>query len=326
MSASSILGTGHYVPSTIVTNADLEKRVDTTSEWIESRTGIKERRVAAADEHVSDMAAEAGRRALKSAGISATELDVIIVATLTPDYAWPASACLVQRKLGAPQAAAFDISAACSGFVYALSIADGMISSGAAKRVLVVGAEKLSAAVDWTDRNTCVLFGDGAGAAVLGPQTGRGRILGLHLGADGNAVELLYQPGGGTVCPASEKSVLERQHFLKMNGKDVFKFAVKVMGDAAERAIQKAGLSNADIALFIPHQANIRIIESAAKRLGMPMDKVFVNIDKYGNTSAASVGIALDEAQAQGRIKAGDKVVLVAFGAGLTWASAVIEW
>jgi len=192
--------------------------------------------------------------------------------------------------------------------------------------VLVIGAEKLSSAIDWQDRNTCVLFGDGAGAAVLGAATDRGKILGLHLGSDGTAVELLYQPGGGTVCPASEKSVAERQHFLKMNGKDVFKFAVKVMGEAAEKAIGKAGLTNADIALFIPHQANIRIIEAAAKRLDLPMDKVFVNIDKYGNTSAASVGIALDEAVSQGRVKKGDKVVLVAFGAGLTWASAVIEW
>jgi 3-oxoacyl-[acyl-carrier-protein] synthase-3 len=324
--SASILGTGHYVPSRVLTNQELEKTVDTTDEWIVSRTGIRERRIAAEGEHVSDMATEAGKKALQAAGLKATELDVIIVATLTPDYVWPASACLVQRKLGALQASAFDISAACSGFVYALSVADGMISSGAAQKILVIGAEKLSSVIDWSDRNTCVLFGDGAGAAVLGPSGPHGKILGLHLGADGNAVELLYQPGGGTVCPASEASVAQRQHFLKMNGKDVFKFAVKVMGEAAERAIQKAGLSNDQIALFIPHQANIRIIEAASKRLGLPMDKVFVNIDKYGNTSAASVGIALDEAQAQGRIKRGDKVVLVAFGAGLTWASAVIQW
>lgn len=323
---TSILGTGHYVPATIVTNADLEKRVETSDEWIVSRTGIKARRIAAENEHVSDMATEAGKRALASANLTPADLDAIIVATLTPDYTWPASACLVQRKLGAPRAAAFDISAACSGFVYALSVASGMIASGAARKVLVIGAEKLSSAVDWNDRNTCVLFGDGAGAAVVGEDNGRGRILGLHLGADGSAVELLYQPGGGTVCPASAKSVAERQHFLKMNGKDVFKFAVKVMGEAAETAISKAGLKNSDIALFIPHQANLRIIEAAAKRLEMPMERVFVNIDKYGNTSAASVGIALDEAQAEGKLKRGEKTVLVAFGAGLTWASAVIEW
>jgi 3-oxoacyl-[acyl-carrier-protein] synthase-3 len=323
---ASILGTGHYVPSRILTNAELELRGDTTDEWIVSRTGIRERRIAAADEHVSDMASEAGRRALQAAGVQASEVDVIIVATLTPDYSWPASACLVQRKISAPQAAAFDISAACSGFVYAMSVANGMIVSGCAKIVLVIGAEKLSSAVDWTDRNTCVLFGDGAGAAVLGAANGQGSILSLHLGADGKAVELLYQPGGGTICPASEKSVAEKQHFLKMNGKDVFKFAVKIMGDAAEAAITKAGLKTEDVALFIPHQANIRIIEGAAKRLGLPMDKVFLNIEKYGNTSAASVGIALDEAQASGRLKRGERAVLVAFGAGLTWASTVIQW
>jgi len=322
----SILGTGRYLPPTILTNAELEKRVDTTDEWIRSRTGIRERRIAAPDEHVSDMATKAGLKALEAAGLKASDLDAILVATLTPDYTWPAAACLIQRKLGAPQAYALDISAACSGFVYALSLAEGLIAAGNAKHVLVIGAEKLTSLVDWSDRNTCVLFGDGAGAAVVGPAQSKHKVLATHLGSDGNAVELLYQPGGGTVCPASLKSVEDKQHFLKMNGKEVFKFAVRVMGEASEAAIKKAGIETKDVSLFIPHQANIRIIESAAERLGLPSDKVFVNVDRYGNTSAASVAIALDEALEQGRIKQGDKIVLVAFGAGLTWASAVLEW
>lgn len=325
-SIASILGTGHYVPSAVLTNADMEKRVDTTDEWIRTRTGIRERRIASADEHVSDMAAIAGSRALKSAGLEAKDLDAIVVATLTPDYPWPASACMVQQKLGAPQAFAFDVSAACSGFVYSLAVAQGMIAAGTARHVLVIGAEKLSAIVDWQDRNTCVLFGDGASAAVVGPASSRGKILALHLGADGSAAKLIYQPGGGTVCSASRESVDARKHFFNMEGKEVYKFAVKMMGEAAEAVIRKAGLTPADISLFIPHQANLRIIEAAAKRLDFPMEKVFVNIDKYGNTSAASVGIALDEAQASGRLKRGDKAVIVAFGAGLTWASVVLEW
>ncbi len=322
---ASILGTGHYVPSTVLTNAELEKRVETSDEWIRTRTGSRERRIAAPDEHVSDMATKAALEALKSAGLGPKDIDAILVATLTPDFPWPASACMVQQKLGAPQAFAFDISAACSGFVYGLGVAQGMIAGGTAKHVLVIGAEKLSSVVDWTDRNTCVLFGDGA-AAVVGPPNEHGKILSLHFGSDGSAVEMLYQPGGGTVCPASKESAGSAQHYLFMAGKDVFKFAVRAMGDAAVKAIEKAGLQTKDIALFIPHQANLRIMESAAKRLDLPMEQVFVNIDKYGNTSAAPVGIALDEAQASGRLKRGEKTVLVAFGAGLTWASTVIEW
>ncbi len=323
---ASILGTGCYLPPKILTNADLEKRVDTTDEWIVSRTGIRERRMAAPEEHVSDMASKAAEKALAAAGLRASDIDAILVATLTPDYTWPAAACLIQRKLGATQAYALDISAACSGFVYALSLAEGMIAAGNAKYVLVIGAEKLTSLVDWTDRNTCVLFGDGAGAAVVGPVQAHRKILATHLGSDGNAVELLYQPGGGTLCPASIKSIEEKQHYLKMNGKEVFKFAVRVMVEASEAVMKKAGLELKDVSLFIPHQANIRIIESAADRLGLPPDKVFINLDRYGNTSAASVAIALDEAAEQGRIKQGDKVVLVAFGAGLTWASAALEW
>jgi 3-oxoacyl-[acyl-carrier-protein] synthase-3 len=323
---ASILGTGRYLPAQVLTNADLEKRVETNDEWIVSHTGIRERRLSAPDEHSSDMGAAAAKAALAKAGIAAADLDAIITATLTPDYPWPATSCIIQQKIGAPQALAFDLSAACSGFVYALSVAEGLIATGTCKHVLVIGAEKLTSIMDWTDRNTCVLFGDGAGAAVLGPANGRRVLRSFHLGADGSMVPKLLQPAGGTVMPASAESVEQRQHYLKMDGKAVFKFAVRIMGEAAGKAVEKAGLTNADIQLFIPHQANIRIIEAAAKYMGLAMDQVFVNVDRYGNTSAASVAIAMDEAEEQGRLKAGDKTVLVAFGAGLTWASCVIEW
>jgi 3-oxoacyl-[acyl-carrier-protein] synthase-3 len=323
---ASILGTGRYLPKQVVSNADLEKRVDTTDEWIVSRTGIKERRLAGPDERSSFMAAEAGKAALAKAGIRAEQLSAIVVATLSPDYPWPATACTVQQAIGAPQALAFDISAACSGFVYGLNVAEGLIAAGSAQYVLVIGAEKLSSIMDWQDRNTCVLFGDGAGAAVLGPANGQGELLSFYLGADGSQVERLYQPAGGTACPASIDTVTQRLHFLKMDGKEVFKFAVRIMGEASEKALQAAGLTPQDIALFIPHQANIRIIDSAAKHMGLPADKVFINLDRYGNTSAASVGIALDEAVEQGRLKRGDTTVLVAFGAGLTWAACALKW
>ena len=324
--AASILGTGSYVPARILSNAELAKTVETTDEWIRSRTGIAQRHIAAADEQTSDLGLKAAERALAKAGLKASQLDAIICATLSPDYPWPATACLIQRKLNAPQALAFDLSAACSGLVYALAAAEGLIAAGTARHVLVVGAEKLSSILDWTDRNTCVLFGDGAGALVLGPSNGHGVIRSMTLGADGNQVEKLYQPGGGTACPASVDSVSRKLHFLKMEGKEVFKFAVKIMGEASEQAVLQAGWKTSDIDLFVPHQANIRIIEAAAKHMGLPMDKVFVNLDKYGNTSAASVGLALDEAVEAGRVKAGSKIVLVAFGAGLTWAATAIEW
>lgn len=324
--AVSILGTGHYVPVRVMPNSELEQLVETTDQWIQERTGIRERRIAAPDEHASDMGLRAAQKALASAGLGPQDLDAIIVATLTPDYPWPATACIIQRKLGAPQAFAFDVSAACSGLVYAMSVAHGLIAGGTAKHVLVIGAEKLSSILDWQDRNTCVLFGDGAGALVLGPANGKAVIRSLYLGADGQQLESLYQPGGGSVCPLTPQSLGERQQFLKMSGKEVFKFAVKVMGDSAIKACEIAGWTSEQITLFVPHQANIRIIDAAAKRLGVPMEKVFVNLEKYGNTSAASVGIALDEALEAGRLKRGDKVVLVAFGAGLTWASAAVEW
>jgi 3-oxoacyl-[acyl-carrier-protein] synthase-3 len=325
---ASILGTGRYIPDRILTNAELEKKVDTTDEWIRSRTGIRERRIAAPGQHASDMGVEACKQALKKSGLQASDVDAIICATISPDYPWPATACLIQEKLGAKKAFAFDVSAACSGFVYGLSVAQGLIATGQARYVLVIGAEKLSSIVNWEDRNTCVLFGDGASAALVGPAGERGRLYGATLGSDGSAVELLFQPGGGTVCPITPDSAAAGAdpRFLFMDGKGVFKFATRVMGEASAQALQKAGLQADDIQLFIPHQANIRIIESAAKRIGIPMDRVYVNVDRFGNTSAASVGIALDEAVETGRFKEGDKAVLVAFGAGLTWAACVLEW
>jgi 3-oxoacyl-[acyl-carrier-protein] synthase-3 len=323
---ASILGTGRYLPAQVVTNADLAKRVETSDEWIVSRTGIKERRIAGADEPTSVMAIGAAKEALKKAGLQPGDLGAIIVATLSPDYPWPATACIVQEALGAKQALAFDLSAACSGFVYALNTAEGLIATGSVKYVLVIGAEKLSSILDWQDRNTCVLFGDGAGAAILGPANGKAELLSFYLGADGSQVQKLVQPAGGSARPTSHETVDQRLHFLKMDGKEVFKFAVRVMGDASTKAMEAAGLTAEQVSLFIPHQANIRIIESAAKHMGLPMERVFVNVDRYGNTSAASVGIALDEAVEMGRLKKGDHAVLVAFGAGLTWAACAIRW
>jgi len=323
---ASILGTGRHLPSTVVTNADLEKRIDTSDEWIRSRTGIAERRIAGAEELTSDLAVAASRKALDRAGLRPEDLDAVIVSTLTPDYPFPATACVVQNKLGATRAFAFDQQAACSGFIYGLAIAEGLIASGSARYVLVAGAEKLSTITDWQDRNTCVLFGDGAGAVVLGPATGDRRLMSLHMGADGSMVPKLLQPAGGSARPASAETVAQRLHYLKMDGKEVFKFAVRIMGEASAEATRRAGWEAKDIALFIPHQANLRIIEAAAKFMGLPMDRVFVNVDKYGNTSAASVAIALDEAQEQGRLKRGDKAIMVAFGAGLTWASCALQW
>jgi len=323
---ASILGTGRYLPSRIVTNADLEKRIDTSDEWIRSRTGISQRRVAGADELPSDMATAAAKQALAKAGIAASELDAVITATLTPDFPFPATACGVQHKLGATKAFAFDLDAACSGFIFSLSVAEGLIASGTARYVLVTGAEKLSTITDWEDRNTAVLFGDGAGAAVLGPANGRRELKSLYMGTDGSMISKLYQPAGGSAAPASAESVANRMHYLKMDGKEVFKFAVRIMGEASAEACRRAGWDTKDITLFLPHQANLRIIEAAAKYMGLPMDRVFINLDQYGNTSAASIAIAMDEAIEQGRLKSGDKAVMVAFGAGLSWGSCAIQW
>ncbi len=324
---AGILGTGSYLPERVLTNADLEKMVDTSDEWIITRTGIKSRHIAAEGQTTSDMAVEAGRRALKSAGLTVADLDLILVTTITPDMPTPSTACFVQSKLGAPQAAAMDLSAACSGFVYGITTAKAFIESGIYKHVLVCGAEKLSAFTDWKDRATCVLFGDGAGAVVLGPsKEGRGEVLSTYLWANGNDAELLKIPGGGSRCPVSPASIEAGQHYLKMAGKEVFKIAVKVMGDAVAEALKGAGLTLADVSLLLPHQANLRIVQAVGDRLGLPPEKVFVNLDKVGNTSAASIAIGLDEVHAAGRLKKGDIVVLVAFGAGLTLASAVIRW
>lgn len=321
-----ILGTGHYAPEKILTNHDLEKFVETTDEWIVERTGISQRHVVGEAVATSDIAVKAAEIALKNAGVSAADIELIIVATLTPDMIFPSAACVVQHKLNASRAAAFDLSAACSGFVYALSVGSQFIQTGVYKKVLVVAAETLSKITNWEDRNTCVLFGDGAGAAVLGPVEKGYGVLGVELGADGSGGHFLHMPAGGSLHPATLKTVQDKMHFIHMNGNEVFKFAVKVMGEAAARALQNAGLQPADIDCLIPHQANIRIIKSAAKRLGLPMSKVFVNVNKYGNTSAASIPMALAEAEEEGRFKKGDIIVLVGFGAGLTWASCVIRW
>ncbi|MDR3561522.1 MAG: ketoacyl-ACP synthase III [Negativicutes bacterium] len=323
---AGILGLGSYVPDKIVTNKDLEKMVDTTDEWIVARTGIHERRIVAQDEATSDIATKAAQIALADAGITASELDLIIVATVTPDMAFPSSACLVQKNLGAMNAAAFDLTAVCSGFVYGLVVASQFIKSGTYRKILIIGAETLSKITDWTDRNTSIVFGDGAGAVILGEtQPGCG-ILGMNLGADGTGGDLLKLPAGGSRQPASAQTVSDRLHYISMNGTEVFKFAVKIMGESAIKALEDAKLSPADITYLVPHQANIRIIQSAAKRLGLPMDKVIVNVDKYGNTSAASIPIALAEAVQSGKIKNGDVLVLVGFGGGLTWAASVIKW
>ncbi len=322
-----IAGTGSYLPAKILTNGDLEKLVETSDDWITSRTGIKERRIAAEGEFTSDLATNAARNALEQAGLSPGEVELIIVATITPDTLTPATACYVQEKLGADKAVAFDVSAACSGFLYALEIARSLIMTGARKNALIIGAEKLSAFVNWTDRNTCVLFGDGAGAAVLLPAVeGSNRILSTHLGTDGKQTELLNIPGGGSCCPITLDNAEDHLATLTMQGREVFKHAVNAMRKASAHAIEAAGLTTQDIDLVIPHQANLRIIEAITDRLEITSDKVFINLHKYGNTSAAAVAIALDEANRQGRIKSGDHILLVAFGAGLTWASAAIKW
>jgi 3-oxoacyl-[acyl-carrier-protein] synthase-3 len=322
----SITSVGSYVPDRILTNAELEKSVDTSDEWITSRTGIKARRIAAADEFTSDMAAKAATRAMEKANISPDQIDLIIVATITPDMPFPATACIVQRKIGASRAAAFDVEAACSGFIYALEIGQQFIMSRTYNTVLAIGAEKLSTIVDWSDRNTCVLFGDGAGAAILQNRPDAHGLLTACMGADGQKADLLCMPGGGSRCPATTDSVKARLHFLRMDGKETFKNAINAMLTAGREALRRCNLDISQIKCVIPHQANRRIIDAVADRLGVKPEQVFVNLQHYGNTSAASVAIALDEAVATGRIQRGDLVLMVVFGAGLTWAAAVIEW
>lgn len=322
----SITGVGAYVPERILTNADLEKLVDTSDEWITTRTGIKERHIAAPNEFTSDMACQAAVRAMENAGITAKDIDLLLVATITPDMLFPATACLVQRRLGATRAAAFDIEAACSGYVFAMEIGQHFIMGRTCDTALIIAAEKLSTIVDWNDRNTCVLFGDGAGAAVLQNRPGSHGLLATCMGSDGSKSDLLSMPGGGSRCPASADSVTARLHFLRMDGRETFKTAIGAMYTAAREALRRCELDISRIACIIPHQANRRIIDAVAERLGAKPEQVFVNVDRYGNTSAASVAIALDEAVRLGRIRRGDLILLVVFGAGLTWGAAVIEW
>ncbi|MDF2657395.1 MULTISPECIES: beta-ketoacyl-ACP synthase III [Paenibacillus] len=321
-----ILGTGMYVPERVLTNKELEQMVETNDEWIVSRTGISERRIAAKEQASSDLAYEAALEALGNAGLSAEELDLIIVATVTPDMSFPSTACVLQSRLGAKNAAAFDLSAACSGFIYGLANASGLISSGMYKNALVIGAECLSRITDYTDRNTCILFGDGAGAVVIGQvPEGRG-FQSFVLGADGSGGELLKARAGGSRDPITREVLDEKRQFIYMAGKEVFKFAVKIMGSAAEEALVKAGIDKSEIDLLIPHQANIRIIQSALERLELPEEKCVVNINRYGNVSAASIPIALAEAARENRINPGDKLLFVGFGGGLTWGASVLVW
>jgi 3-oxoacyl-[acyl-carrier-protein] synthase-3 len=328
MASVIIAGVGSYTPERVLTNHDLSRMVDTSDEWIVSRSGIRERHIAAENEACSDLALKAAQAALDDAGMKASDIDLLILATASPDMPLPATACVVQHRLGIPpHATCFDIAAACSGFLYALEIAYGQLQTNRYKHALIIGAEKLSALVDWKDRATCVLFGDGAGAAVLKkvPQPNIG-ILGSDLGADGEFVDNLYVPGGGSRCPATAKSVENRDHFIKMNGREVFKAAVRVMETVAREMMEQHHITPDQLSLVIPHQANVRIIEALAGNLGLPMSKVYVNLDRFGNTSSASIPIALDEARRSGRIQPGDLTLLVAFGAGLTYGAALIRW
>jgi 3-oxoacyl-[acyl-carrier-protein] synthase-3 len=322
---SRISGIGSYVPDRVLTNTELERMVATSDQWIAERTGIRERRIAAAGEVCSDLGVKAAERALKAAGLSATDLDLILVATCTGDTLLPATACLIQHRLGAVQAAACDVSAACCGFVYALGIADAYIKTGM-RHVLVVGSEVMSAITDWTDRNTCVLFGDGAGAAILSAAPDDRGILSTLLRSDGSLCDLIIVPGGGSRIPPSEKMLSERLQYIKMKGNETFKVAVRTLEEIARETLAANGLTVADVDLYVPHQANVRIIKAVADRLGLPLSNVVLNMDRYGNTSAASIPIALDEAVKDGRIVPGKLIMLGAFGGGLTWASALIRW
>lgn len=325
MISATIRGCGMYVPERVMTNQDLEQIVNTSDEWITARTGIKERRIAAPQESTSSMAVQASRQALERAGVSPDEIDLVIVGTATPDYQFPATACLVQDALGI-SGGAFDVEAGCTSFMYGLSIASAYVSTGMHRNVLVVGSEVLSRILDWTDRSTCVLFGDGAGAVVVSPGPFSRFEPQYVLGADGSGGPALCLPAGGSRLPASEETVTGRMHFVRMAGPEVFRFASRVVAESTNQVLDKVGLRADDIDLFIPHQANTRIIDSAVRRLGIPKDRVFINIDRYGNTSSASIPIALYEAEEQGRLHPGDTVVMVGFGAGLTWAAGAVQW
>ncbi|RME70963.1 MAG: ketoacyl-ACP synthase III [Verrucomicrobia bacterium] len=323
----TILGTGSYAPERVMTNEDLSQMVDTSDEWITTRTGIRERHIAADGETASDMAVRAARLALDSAGLTADAIDAVIVCTMTPDQPCPATACFVQEKLGLEGKTAFDLTAACSGFIYGLQVASALVHAGTHRHVLLIGAEKLSAIIDWTDRSTCVLFGDGAGAVVLGrgPDHRHG-IIGVRTGANGAQAELLHVPGGGCRIPASEQTVRDRLHFLKMNGREVFKHAVRGMEQVARDLLDEHGYVAGDLDLVIPHQANLRIIDTLGSRLEIPPERFFNNLERYGNTSAASIPLALDEAVRAGRVRPGDLILMLAFGAGLTWGASLLRW
>ncbi|MBC8180991.1 ketoacyl-ACP synthase III [candidate division KSB1 bacterium] len=320
-----ISGFSFAVPEKILTNFDMEKLVDTNDEWIRSRTGMQERHIADESTATSDLGTEAAKKALAKAGVKATDVDVIIFATATPDTPFPSTGCYVQRNIGAVNAAAFDISAACSGFLYGLSMADALIKGGGYKNILIIGGETLSKITDYTDRNTCVLFGDGAGAAVVQPSDGTRGIIHTLMKSDGRLVDLLNMPGGGSRIPASHESIDQRLHYIKMEGQEVFKHAVTAMGDAAVESLKKAGISSDELGLLIPHQANVRIMQATARRIKLPIKKVFMNVHKYGNTSAASIPIALTEAQEEGRLKEGDYCLLVSFGGGFTTGAVLFK-
>jgi 3-oxoacyl-[acyl-carrier-protein] synthase-3 len=326
MYRTKIIATGSYVPERVLTNFELEKMVDTSDDWIRSRTGIKERRISAESEATSDLGAAAANEAIKKAGMKPEQIDLILVATITPDMFFPSTACFIQDKIGAKNSAGFDIVAACSGFIYGLSIADSYIRTGAFKNILLVGAETLTKVTDWKDRNTCVLFGDAAGAVLLRGEQGESGILSTHLYSDGSFWGLLNLPGGGSRNPTSANTIRQGLHFIKMNGNETFKVAVRSSEQACRDALSRNGLDASQIDLFIPHQANYRIIQAVASRLAFPLEKVYLNLEAYGNTSAASIPLALDQAVASERVKTNDLILLSSFGGGMTWASAVIRW
>ena len=326
MIRSRIIATGSYLPPKVLTNSDLEKMVDTTEEWILSRSGIRERRIVEKDVVTSDLGTQAARRALEMVGLSPEDLDFIITATNSPDMFFPCTGCFIQAKIGAKKAAAFDVSAGCTSFIHGLSLADLLIKENPSRKVMVVGAEIMSKVTDWSDRATCVLFGDGAGAVILVGEEGERGVLSTHLHSDGSLWELLYMPGGGTAYPASHETVDRCMHSIKMAGNQLFKVAVRALADVSQEALKYNGLTSGDIDAMIPHQANIRIIEAAAKLIDFPMDKVYLNIEKYGNTSSATIPIALDEMQRGGKLKAEDLILLCSFGTGVTWGGAVIRW
>ena len=323
---SILRGIGSFVPEKILDNKELSLKVETSDDWIRTRTGIRERRIASPDQPTSELALNAARNAIEAAQIQPDQIDLVIVATITPDMAFPSTACILQHKLGLRKVACFDLEAACSGFLYSLDVADGMLASGRYKCALVIGAEKMSSILDWEDRTTCVLFGDGAGAAIIMTEGDGPNLVGFRSGADGSNPSLLHQPAGGSKQPASIASIENREHFLKMNGKEIFKSAVRVMEKATRELLEANGLETQDVDHVIPHQANVRIVESMAQRLEIPLEKFFCNLDRHGNTSAASIPIAFDEACNRGIFRKGDIGVLVAFGAGLTWSATLVRF